>query len=124
MDCMGFNGIPYAKRLHGCGKPMGKPQESGLRMVRKKQIYANVYRRATMFFDGYLTNKRGDLTNLFELSHKQFHVFCFQHFEVTMCARLVLVFWVASSVANANANRLKNLFHHGPKWLCEFDWAI
>jgi hypothetical protein len=39
-------------------------------MVRKKQIYANVYRRATMFFDGYLTNKRGDLTNLFELSHK------------------------------------------------------
>ena len=41
-----------------------------------------------------------------------------------MCARLVLVFWVASSVANANANRLKNLFHHGPKWLCEFDWAI
>ena len=36
----------------------------------KKQIYANVYRRVTMISDGSLTNKRGDLTNLFELSHK------------------------------------------------------
>lgn len=48
------------------GKTLGKWFTYG----EKKQIYANVYRRATMFFDGYLTNKRGDLTNLFELSHK------------------------------------------------------
>lgn len=39
-------------------------------MVRKKQIYANVYRMVAMISVGYLTNKRGDLTNLFELSHR------------------------------------------------------